>query len=84
MKVSFQVAKMWQTAKRSPETFWGPRLTIAFCSSLFSSSLAFSSLVFSAGFSALTAAGLSTFSGLSALGYLVAVGAGFATSAING
>jgi len=32
----------------------------------------------------LTAAGLSTFSGLSALGYLVAVGAGFATSAING
>lgn len=81
MKVSFQVAKMWQTAKRSPETFWGPRLTTAFCSSL-SSSLVFS--CFSAGFSALTAAGLSTFSGLSALGYLVAGGAGFATSAING
>jgi hypothetical protein len=26
MKVSFQVARMWQTAKISPETFWGPRV----------------------------------------------------------
>ena len=26
MKVSFHVARMWQTAKISPETFWGPRV----------------------------------------------------------
>jgi hypothetical protein len=30
MNVSFHVAKMWHTAKRSPETFWGPRLTAPF------------------------------------------------------
>lgn len=77
MKVSFQVAKIWQTAKRSPDTFWGPSWTTCFwsscCSSLF---LPFS--YFSA---------LSTLSALSTFGYfvyLVWAGAGFATYAIGG
>ena len=30
--MSFHVAKIWQTANRSPETFCGPRLTACFCS----------------------------------------------------
>jgi hypothetical protein len=68
MNVSFHVAKIWQTAKRSPETFWGPRLTAPF--SFYSASSCFFVC--------------STFSGFSALAYLVATGAGFATSAING
>lgn len=76
MNVSFHVANIWHTAKRSPETFCGPRFTTPFCTSwsypsafLVLSSFAAGALV---GF-------VSSFAGFYGFAYFVAAGAGFAT-----
>jgi hypothetical protein len=54
MNVSFQVARMWQTAKKSPEIFCGPinaTFLASYCSYVSSFFFPFPPLVFSTGFS---------------------------------
>lgn len=76
MKVSFQVARIWQTAKRSPETFCGPSCTTFFSSLSFSAASASSFFL-----PPLVSSGLSV-AGLSAAG-LVASFAGFSAAGLS-
>lgn len=86
MKVSFQVARMWQTANRSPETFCGPSCTTFFSSlSLSAASPSYfflPPLVSSA--AGLSAAGLvASFAGFSAAGLSAAGLSVFSTLVVS-